>query len=130
MNKCCAFELFEKNSNLFPPEHPSEVRSRLYINCGKNSFAQTLDKHVLGKFHSWLIQRYGYAVCGKLQEKCHRFWLRLHQAMILISKVRTSASKKINQMALIRTPTISTTTFERMKEKLDSFRQTVWMDLA
>ena len=36
--------------------------------------------------------------------------------MILISKVRTSASKKINLMALIRTLTISTTTFERMKE--------------
>ena len=28
-------------------------------------------------------------------------------------------------MALIRTLTISTTTFERMKEKLDGFRQTV-----
>ena len=45
--------------------------------------------------------------------------------MILISKVRTSASKKINLMALIQTLTISTTTFERMKEKFDGFRQTV-----
>ena len=44
--------------------------------------------------------------------------------MILISKVRTSASKKINVMALIRTLTISTITFERMKEKFDGFRQT------
>ena len=35
-----------------------------------------------------------------------------------------SASKKINLMALIRTLTISTTTFERMKEKFDGFRQT------
>ena len=32
--------------------------------------------------------------------------------------------KKINLMALIRTLTISTTTFERMKEKLYGFRQT------
>ena len=39
-------------------------------------------------------------------------------------KVRTSASKKINLMALIRTLTISTTTFERMKEKFYGFRQT------
>ena len=45
--------------------------------------------------------------------------------MILISKVRMSASKKINLMALIRTLTISTTTFERIKEKLYGFRQTV-----
>ena len=44
--------------------------------------------------------------------------------MILMSKVRTSASKKINQMALIRTLTISTTTFERIKEKFYGFRQT------
>ena len=40
------------------------------------------------------------------------------------SKIRTSASKKINLMTLIRTLTISTTTFERVKEKFDSFRQT------
>ena len=45
--------------------------------------------------------------------------------MILISKVRMSVSKKINLMVLIRTLTISTTTFERMKEKFDGFRQTV-----
>ena len=43
----------------------------------------------------------------------------------LISKVRMSASKKINLMALIRTLTISTTTFERMKKNVDGFRQTV-----
>ena len=41
-----------------------------------------------------------------------------------MSKVRTSASKKINLMALIQTLTISTTTFERMKEKFYGFRQT------
>ena len=45
--------------------------------------------------------------------------------MILISKFRTSASKKINLMALIRTLTMSTATFERMKEKFYGFRQTV-----
>ena len=44
--------------------------------------------------------------------------------VILMSKVRTSASKKINLMALIRTLTISTATFERMKEKFYGFRQT------
>ena len=58
-------------------------------------------------------------------EKCHRFWLRLRHAVILISNVGTSASKKINLMALIRTLTISTTTFERMKEQFYDFRQTV-----
>ena len=41
-----------------------------------------------------------------------------------MSKVRTSASKKINLMALIRTLTISTTTFERMKEKFYGLQQT------
>ena len=60
--------------------------------------------------------------CGK---KCSRFWLRLRHAVIMISNVRTSASKKINLMALIWTRTISTTTFERRKEKFDGFRQTV-----
>ena len=44
--------------------------------------------------------------------------------MILISNVRTSASKKINLMALIRTLTILTVTFERIKEKFYGFRQT------
>ena len=39
-------------------------------------------------------------------------------------EVRTSASKKINLMALIRTLTISTTTFEKMKEKFCEIRQT------
>ena len=46
----------------------------------------------------------------------HRFWLRLRHAVILISNVRTSASKKINEMALIRTLTVSTTAFKRMKK--------------
>ena len=36
--------------------------------------------------------------------------------MILISNDRTSASKKINGMALIRTLMVSTTAFERTKE--------------
>ena len=35
------------------------------------------------------------------------------------------ASKKINGMALIRTLTVSTTAFERTKEKFYGFRQTV-----
>ena len=34
-----------------------------------------------------------FSVCGKPQEKCHRFWLRLRHAVILILNVRTSASK-------------------------------------
>ena len=47
--------------------------------------------------------------------------------MILISNDRTSASKKLNRMVLIRTLTVSTTAFEITKEKFDGFRQT---DLA
>ena len=50
-----------------------------------------------------------------------RFWLRLCYTVILISNDRTSASKKINGMALIRTPTVSTTAFERTKDKFDFF---------
>ena len=60
-----------------------------------------------------------------LRKECHRFWLRLRHAVILISNDRTSASKKINGMALIRTLTVSTTAFERTKEKFDGFRKTV-----
>ena len=43
--------------------------------------------------------------------------------MILISNVRTSASNKISEMALTRTLTVSTTAFERTKEKFFGFRQ-------
>ena len=47
--------------------------------------------------------------------------------MILISNDRTSASKKLNRMALIGTLTVSTTALEITKKKFDGFRQT---DLA
>ena len=49
----------------------------------------------------------------------------LRHAVILISNDRTSASKKMNRMALIRTLTVSTTAFERTKEKFYGIRQTV-----
>ena len=58
------------------------------------------------------------------RKECHRFWLRLRHAVILISNDRTSASKKINGMALICTPTVSTTAFEKTWEKFYGFRQT------
>ena len=45
----------------------------------------------------------------------------------LISNVRTSASKKMNLMALTRTLRISTTTFERTKEKFHDFRNTAFL---
>ena len=45
--------------------------------------------------------------------------------MILISNDRVSVSKKINRTALIRTQTVSTIAFERKKEELYGFRQTV-----
>ena len=61
------------------------------------------------------------------EKKCHRFWLRLRHAVILISNDRTSASKKISGMALIRTLTVSATAFERTKEKFGGFRQTVYI---
>ena len=47
------------------------------------------------------------------KKECHRF---LGHAVILISNVRTSASKKIHGMALSWTLTVSTTAFERRKE--------------
>ena len=64
-----------------------------------------------------------YTVCGNRRKECHQFWLRLRHAVILISNDRTSASKNINGMALIRTLTVSTTAFERTKEKFYGFRQ-------
>ena len=60
------------------------------------------------------------------RKKCHRFWLCLPRAVILISNDRTSTSKKINRMTLIRTLMVSTAAFERTKEKFYGFRQTVW----
>ena len=59
------------------------------------------------------------------RKECHRFWLRLRHAVILILNVRTSASKKINGMALIRTLTVLNTAFERTKKKFYGFPQTV-----
>ena len=56
------------------------------------------------------------------RKECHRFWLRLRHAVILISNDRTS--KKIGGMALIRNLKVSTTAFEGMKDKFDGFRQT------
>ena len=87
-----------------------------------------MDAFALQTTLSWKNGKYGKSVHGKPWEKCHRFWLRLRQAVILISNVRTSASKKINLMAIFRTLTISSTTFERMKEKFDGFRQTEMVD--
>ena len=47
--------------------------------------------------------------------------------MILISNDRTSPSKKINGMALIRTLTVSSAAFEKTKEKFYGFQQTeIW----
>ena len=59
------------------------------------------------------------------RKECHRFWSGVRHAVILISNDRTSASKKINGMTFIRTLTVSTTAFERTKEKFYGFRQTV-----
>ena len=67
----------------------------------------------------WIVQS-----AENRRKECHRFWLGLRYAVILILKDRTSASKKINGMALIRTLTVSTTAFERTKEKFDGVRQT------
>ena len=69
------------------------------------------------------------SVCGKPQGKCHRCWLRLRHAVILILNDRTSASEKIKRMALIQTLTVSTTAFERTKEKFDGFRQIAFSEL-
>ena len=62
---------------------------------------------------------------GNHRKECHRFWLRLRHTVILISSDRTPASKKINRMALIRTLTVFSISFERKKEELYGFRQTV-----
>ena len=59
-----------------------------------------------------------------LRKNCNQFCLRLRHAVVLISNVRTSASKKINLMALIRTLTILITAFERTKKIFCDFRQT------
>ena len=52
------------------------------------------------------------------RKECQQFWLCLRNTVILISNDRTSASKKMNWMALIRTLTLSITAFERKKEEI------------
>ena len=47
--------------------------------------------------------------------------------MILILNVRTSASKKINRMALIYVLTVLATVLERMREKFYRFQLTAKM---
>ena len=59
------------------------------------------------------------------RKECHRFWLRFRHTVIQILNVRTSASKKINGIALIRTITASTTAFETTKDNICDFRQTI-----
>ena len=72
---------------------------------------------------------YGFLITKELIFGFHildlkdHFSASLSHAVILISKFRTSASKKVNLMAVIQTLTISTATFERMKEKFYGFRQ-------
>ena len=53
---------------------------------------------------------------------CHRFWLCLRHAVTLISNVRTSASKKINDIDLSSDGL--TNAFEESEEKFYGFRQT------
>ena len=60
------------------------------------------------------------------KKECHRFRLRLRHAVILISNDRTSVSKKINGMALIRTITVSTMALQRTRGKFYGFRQTAY----
>ena len=94
-----------KSSTLSGTNEPKHSLSTLSIssNITKNDY-----------FH----QRDGLKQSAKNRRLC------LRHAMILISNVRTSASKKINQIALIRTLTVSITAFERMKDKFYVFRQT------
>ena len=55
---------------------------------------------------------------------------RLRHAVILISNVRTSTSKKINQAASILASMVLTAASERTKEKFYDFRKTEIIDLA
>ena len=63
----------------------------------------------------------GRRYCSQSAENRRKSVTDSGYAVILMSKVRTSASKKIDLMALIGTVAISTTTFERMKEKFYGF---------
>ena len=76
------------------------------------------------KTRYWTFLKTCHFSLRKPYEKCYRFWLRLRHAVILNSNDRTSASKKLIGMALIRTVTVSTTAFERTKEKFYGFPQT------
>ena len=71
------------------------------------------------------VMSYAIQSAENRRKECHLFWLRLRHAVILISNDRTSASKKINGKALISTPMVSTTAFEKKKEKFYGFQQTV-----
>ena len=65
-----------------------------------------------------------YQSMENCRKECHRFWLRLRHAVVPILNNWTSASKKTNGMAFIRTLTISTTAFKRTKQNFSGFRQT------
>ena len=73
-----------------------------------------------GQFSIMLYRKMGWLASFQSAEnrrkECDRFWLRLRHTRIPISNDRTSASKKINPMVLIRTLTVPTIASER-KEK-------------
>ena len=53
------------------------------------------------EFSVMLYGKMNWSVCGNRRKERHRFRLRLRQAVILISNIGTSPSKKINLMVLI-----------------------------
>ena len=64
-----------------------------------------------------------HAVCGKPWEKASLILVTLTSRSDSNFERSTLASKKINRMALIQTLTVSTTAFDRTKEKFYGFRQ-------
>ena len=91
-------------------------RAKFALN-NKAKLKQIPVKTALRLFDAVVLPILAYQPVENRRKKCHRFWLRLRSrhALILISNDRTSTSKKINEMALIRTLTVSTTAFERTK---------------
>ena len=82
----------------------------------------------IGTWGRLTISRYGTTFTQSAENRrkqCHRFWLRLG----LISNDWTSASKKINEMVLIRTLKVSTVS-ERMKGKIVWFLETVLLNTS
>ena len=101
------------------------VKQRVFFDSSSLSLEVFTGFEMLSDQDPSLLQRDpAFKSADNHREDCHRFWLRLHDTVILISNVRISTSVKINWIVLISILMVLTTMFERTEEKFYGFRQT------